>query len=337
MIDLATLGQILLRLSPPKYERLLDCQNFEIQLGGAELNVAVGASSLGLNAAILSKIPVHDIGQLMIHRISSYGVNSRFLVTDNHPDSRIGIYYYEYGAYPRLPKVIYDRGHSSFLSLRPDEFPDEIYRCVRCFHTSGITLALGKQMQSVAFEMLTRFKKGGAIISFDVNYRANMWSGEEARYEIEKFLPYVDIFFCSEDTARMTFAKKGTVKEIMKDFCEKYPISIVASTQRVVHSAKSHTFGSIIYNSRENLFYEEEPYRNIDVIDRIGSGDAYISGVLYGLLSSSMDCVQALKYGNATGALKNTIPGDLLLTNKHEIDRTIVRHTSHGWHAELDR
>ena len=163
--------------------------------------------------------------------------------------------------------------------------------------------------------MIKRFKEKGTLISFDVNFRSNLWTGAEAKECIEEILPYVDIFFCSEDTARLTFLKTGNVKEILKSFTEEYPISIVAATQRIVHSPKSHTFGSIVYDARKDEYYEEEPYRNIEVVDRIGSGDAYISGALYGLLSSDMDCKKAMEYGNATASVKNTIPGDLLSTS----------------------
>ena len=127
------------------------------------------------------------------------------------------------------------------------------------------------------------------------------------------------------------------MKSIMKSFTEEYPISIVASTQRIVHSPKRHTFGSVIYSAKEDTYYEEPPYADIEVVDRIGSGDAYISGVLYGLLSHEGDYRRALEYGNATSALKNTIPGDLLSTDLKEIDGIIREHKSTGRIAEMDR
>ena len=186
-------------------------------------------------------------------------------------------------------------------------------------------------------EMIKRFKEQGALISFDVNFRGNLWTGAEAKECIESILPYVDVFFCSEDTARLTFLKEGDVKSIMKSFTEEYPISIVASTQRIVHSPKRHTFGSVIYSAKEDTYYEEPPYADIEVVDRIGSGDAYISGVLYGLLAHENDYRRALEYGNATSALKNTIPGDLLSTDLKEIDGIIREHKSTGRIAEMDR
>ena len=189
-----------------------------------------------------------------------------------------------------------------------------------------------------------RLRQGGwrnrpcHLISFDVNFRGNLWTGAEAKECIEGILPYVDIFFCSEDTAKLTFGKTGDVREILKSFTEDYPISIVAATQRTVHSPKQHSFGSVIYNAKEDKYYEEEPYRNIEVIDRIGSGDQYCAGVLYGLLSSDMDCQRALAYGNARSAGKNTIPGDMPSMDKDEIDNLIADHNDKsGYKSEMKR
>ena len=213
-----------------------------------------------------------------------------------------------------------------------------MYTNTRCFHTSGITLALSQQCRETAIAMMKKFKEAGTLISFDVNFRGNLWTGAEAKECIEGILPYVDIFFCSEDTAKLTFGKTGDVREILKSFTEDYPISIVAATQRTVHSPKQHSFGSVIYNAKEDKYYEEEPYRNIEVIDRIGSGDQYCAGVLYGLLSSDMDCQRALAYGNARSAGKNTIPGDMPSMDKNEIDNLIADHNDKsGYKSEMKR
>lgn len=335
--DLLTLGQLLLRLSPPNNERLVRGDIFEKQVGGAELNVAVGVSLLGLHTGVISKLPSHDVGSFMKSKIRSYGISDDFFLYDNSPSARVGIYYYENGAYPRKPKVIYDRSNSSFYSLSIDEIPQEVYGAARCFHTTGITLALSESLKRTTMEMIKRFKEAGTIVSFDVNFRGNLWTGEEARECIEQILPYVDIFFCSEETARLTFKKTGTAQEIMKSFTEEYPISIVASTQRVVHSPKRHTFGSVMYDAKKNEYYEEEPYRDIEVVDRIGSGDAYISGALYGLLTSDFDCAKAIRYGNATSAVKNTIPGDLPSSDLEEIETIIKAHNQAGPQSEMAR
>ncbi len=335
--DLLTLGQLLLRLSPPNNERLVRGDIFEKQVGGAELNVAVGVSLLGLHAGVISKLPAHDMGNFMKSKIRSYGISDDYFLYDNSPSARVGIYYYENGAYPRKPKVIYDRSNSSFYSLTIDEIPKETYRASRCFHTTGITLALNETIRDTAVEMIKRFKEAGTLVSFDVNFRGNLWTGEQAKECIERILPYVDIFFCSEDTARLTFKKTGTAKEMMKSFTQEYPISIVASTQRVVHSPKRHSFGSVIYDAGKNRYYEEEPYQDIEVVDRIGSGDAYISGALYGLLTSDFDCAKAVRYGNAASAVKNTIPGDLPSSDLEELETIIRAHSQKGPQSEMAR
>ncbi len=335
--DLLALGEILLRLSPTVNERLTRGESFQKQAGGAELNVVSGTSLLGLRTGIISRVPENDLGRYIQNRVRFSGVSDDYLVYDKGKDSRLGIYYYEYGAHPRKPNVIYDRKNTAFADINIDDFPEEMYKATRCFHTTGITLALGDKTRQTAIEMMKRFKENGTLISFDVNFRANLWSGPEAKECIESILPYVDIFFCSEDTARLTFLKEGTVQEMMKSFTKDYPISVVAATQRIVHSPKVHSFGSVIYDAKTDTFMQEDAYENIDVVDRIGSGDAYISGALYGLLAHNMDCKKAMEYGNATAAVKNTIPGDLPSSDLKEIDSIIKNHQSTGPQLEMNR
>lgn len=335
--DLLSLGEIMLRLSPPDNERITRGDSLSKQAGGAELNAITGAAMLGLRCGIISKLPANDLGIYIKNRVRLCGVSDDYLVYDDDKDARLGVYYYESGAYPRKPRIVYDRKNTSVNKISVSDFDESLFSATRCFHTSGITLALSPQVRETAIEMIKRFKEKGALISFDVNFRGNLWTGAEAKACIETILPYVDVFFCSEETARLTFLKEGDAKSIMKSFAEEYPISIVASTQRVVHSPKRHTFGSVIYCAKENTYYEEPPYADIEVVDRIGSGDAYISGVLYGLLAHEGEYQKALEYGNATSALKNTIPGDLLSTDLKEIDSIIKEHKSTGRIAEMDR
>ena len=335
--DLLALGEILLRLSPSGNERLVQGEVLHKQVGGAELNVVSGTALLGLKTGIISKLPENAIGNFAKNRVRFSGVSDDWLVYDEDKDARLGIYFYENGAHPRKPGIVHDRKHTSINKIDIADFPEELYSSTRCFHTSGITLALSRQARETAIEMMKRFKENGTIISFDVNFRGNLWSGDEARECIEAILPYVDIFFCSEETARLTFLKEGNVQEIMRSFAAQYPLSIIAATQRTVHSPKVHTFGSMIYNVKEDKFYQEKPYENIEVVDRIGSGDAYISGALYGLLKYDFSCEKALAYGNAASAVKNTIPGDLPSSDLKEIDRIVQEHHSTGRRSEMDR
>ena len=235
------------------------------------------------------------------------------------------------------PRVVYDRKHSSINNIEISDVPQTLFYNTRLFHTSGITLGLGGKAQDFAIHCIKEFKKQGTLISFDVNYRANLWTGEEARKCIETILPYVDIFFCSEDTARLTFGKTGTINEIQKSFCEEYPISVVASTERTVITPKKHNFTSIIYSAKNDTYYRENPYNNIDVVDRIGSGDAYVSGALYGYLKHG-DCQKALEYGNAMAAIKHSVIGDMVFTDLEEIDSIIKQHkNTSGYQSEMNR
>ena len=176
-------------------------------LGGAELNIASEIGQLGLKTAMISKIPNNLLAAFIKNQMNASRVSENYLISDTADDSRIGVYYYEYGSYPRKPRVVYDRKHSSINNIDIKDVPETMFYNTRLFHTSGITLGLGGNAQKFAIECIRKFKEQGTLISFDVNYRANLWTGEEARKCIETILPYVDIFFCSEDTARSLSAR----------------------------------------------------------------------------------------------------------------------------------
>lgn len=334
--DLITFGEIMLRLSPPRHARITDGDIFEKRAGGAELNVASGVALLGLRTGILSRLPSNELGTFIKNRIRFVGVSDDFLIYDESPDARLGLYYYEMGAAPRKPTIVYDRHSSSVTRITLDEIPEDIYTSARMFHTSGISLALCSGMRNVAVELIRKFREQGAMISFDVNYRANLWSEDEARETIKKILPMVDILFVSEETSRRMFQKSGDLREIMKSYADEYGVKIVATTQRTVISPRKHNFTSMVYDARTNQYFTEAPYTDIDVIDRIGSGDAYVAGVLFGLLKYD-DPEKAMQFGNATSSVKNTVPGDLPSSDFKEIDRIIREHHSTGPVSEMNR
>lgn len=334
--DLLTFGEIMLRLSPPNYERMTRGDIFDKRAGGSELNVASGVALLGLRTGVISRLPQNALGTFIKNRIRFEGVSDDYLIYDDSPEARLGIYYYENGAAPRKPSIVYDRMNSSITRISLDEIPLDVYSSTRMFHTSGISLALNKNTCEVVTEMIKRFKKGGAMVSFDCNYRANLWSEEDARAAIKNILPYVDILFVSEETSRRMMQKEGNLQDIMKSYTKEYPIKIVCTTQREVISPRKHNFTSTIYDAEGDKFYTEAPYKDIDVIDRIGSGDAYVAGALYGILKYN-DPQKALEYGNATSSVKNTIPGDLPASDLKEIDNIIRNHNADGPGSELNR
>ena len=335
--DLITFGETMLRLSPPANGRIFRSDVFEKHAGGAELNVASGVSLLGLRSGIITRLPRNELGTFVKNRIRFSSVSDDFIIYDDNPDARLGIYYYENGAYPRKPTVVYDRRHSSITKIRPEEIPADIYSKARMFYTSGITLALSENTRTLALDLIRNFKAAGAQIAFDVNYRANLWDEETARNTIRQILPFVDVLFISEESCRRMFQKSGTLQDMHREFCKDFPnIQIIASSMREVISPKIHSFTSLVYSKKDDTFFTEDAYKDIDVVDRIGSGDAYCSGVLFGLLKYG-DPKKAMEFGNATCATKNTIAGDLPLSDFNEISSIIRGHHAKGKQSEMNR
>ncbi|WP_462425255.1 sugar kinase [Fusobacterium sp. THCT13E1] len=328
-------GEMIMRLSPLNNEMLVQGHMLEKQMGGAEFNVASGVSILGEKTAVVTKLPKNELGKFAKKIINSNGVSDEFVVYDESKNKRLAIYYYEYGSSPRKPNVTYDRQNSSFQSFKADEVNSSVYNRAEIFHTSGITLGLCETSNKLTHDLIRNFKDGGALVSFDVNFRRNLWTEEEARIEIEKLLPSVDILFASEETFRKMFQKTGNLEEIIRAFAKEFNISFIASTQRTVNSPKSHNFTSLIYNRKNDIFYCESPYKNIEIVDRIGSGDAYVAGVLYGILKHN-NPEKAMKYGNANSVLKNTIIGDISCADVTLVDSIIADHEN-GSTSEMNR
>ena len=332
--DIISFGEVMLRLSPPDKEKISQGQIFDKNAGGSELNVASGASFLGARSAIITKLPDNKIGRFIKYKIRYGNVSDDYIIYDKSPEKRLGIYYYESGAYPRKSSVVYDRANSSMCSLELSEVDPGIYKHARLFHVSGISMAISKNLRSTVVELIKRFKEQGAAVSFDVNYRAKLWSEEEARETIKSVLPYIDILFVSEETSRRMMQKTGTLEEIMKSYADEYGCKVVATTKREVVSPTRHNFGSKLYY--DGNFYEEPPYQNIEVVDRIGSGDAYVAGALYALLTTD-DPMQAVRYGNAMSAVKNTTYGDMPASSLEEIQSVMESHQSDGPQEEMSR
>lgn len=332
--DIIGMGEVMLRLSSPGKEKLSQSEIFEKNVGGSELNVVSGAAMLGARSALITKLPNNKLGHFVRNKIRYGNVSDDYIVYDDSDQARLGVYYYESGAYPRKSSVIYDRARSSMCSLRLSELPADLYDKTKVFHISSITLALNPELRRQALELLCRFHDAGALISFDVNYRASLWGEEEAREVVEEAFRYVDFLFVSEETSRRMLRREGTLEEIMQGYARDYGCRLVATTRREVVSPMRHNFNSKIYF--DGCFYEEEPYNNIEVIDRIGSGDAYLAGVLYGLIKTG-DVQQALEIGNASSAVKNTVSGDMAASSIEEIRGVIRSHKATGRQDEMVR
>ncbi|MCR4429564.1 MAG: sugar kinase [Tepidanaerobacteraceae bacterium] len=334
--DAIGFGEVMLRLSPPDKERISQGELFEKRAGGSELNVVSGISSLGLRTGIVTKLPDNEIGKFIKNKIRFYGVSDDYVVYDRSPRKRLGIYYFESGAHPRKPTVVYDRFGSSFTTLTVDEINPSVYSSARMFHVSGISLALSDTVRRAVIHMIKQFKQNGAMVSLDVNYRASLWDEAAAREAITSVLPDVDILFVSEETSRRMLQRTGTLEEIMRGFAKDFGIKVIAVTERKAISPTRHTWDSRIYSAEEDAFYKESPYEDIEVVDRIGSGDAYVAGVLFGILKYGL-LQKALEFGNAMAAIKNTVPGDLPACDFDEIERVIKSHKNAGQESEMNR
>ncbi len=332
--DIIGMGEVMLRLSPPGKEKISQSETFEKNAGGSELNVVSGSAMLGLHNGIITKLPKNKMGHFIRNKIRYGNVSDNFIVYDDTPEKRLGIYYYESGVYPRKSSCIYDRARASIWSLSLDEIDPSVYDSAKIFHISSITLALCPELREVTLEVIRRFKKAGALISFDVNYRAALWSEEEAKPVIEGVFPLVDMLFVSEETSRRMLQRTGTLEDIMMGYARDYGCRLVATTRREVVSPTRHNFNSKMFF--EGRFYEDKPYKEIEVVDRIGSGDAYLAGVLYGLVRDR-DIIRALEVGNALSAVKNTVAGDMSASSIDEIRAVIKSHKDTGPQDEMIR
>lgn len=332
--DIMGMGEVMLRLSPPDKETISQSDVFIKTAGGSELNVISGAAMLGARGGIITKLPYNKIGRFIRNRIRYGNVSDDFVLFDKTANERLGIYYYEAGAYPRKSSVLYDRENSAMCSLRFSEIPSTVFNFAKIFHVSSITMALSDSMKHTVIETVKEFRNNGTKISFDVNYRSALWSEDASRKAVEEILPLVDFLFVSEETSRRMMKKTGRLESIMDEFAKEYGCELVATTKREVISPNRHNFSSVILC--DGSFYEEKQYEDIEVIDRVGSGDAYVAGVLYGLLETGSP-ERSLKVGNALSALKNTVVGDMSVFSIDEIEKVILSHSDSGLQSEMDR
>jgi 2-dehydro-3-deoxygluconokinase len=313
-----TLGEIMIRLSTPGYERFVQSNSFDVTYGGGEANVAAAICNYGLNGTFVSKVPDNALGQAAINHLRRYGVDTQYVARGGQ---RLGIYFLETGASMRASQVIYDRAGASIADAEPKDFDlDKILDGADWFHTTGITPALSDKCTALAEAALKAAKAKGITTSIDLNYRKKLWSKEKAREVMTKLCQYVDVCIGNEEDADTTlgFKAKGTditkgelnldgYKDVFKQMKEKFNFKYIASTLRESHSASDNGWSALVYDGKE--FYHTRQYE-VRIIDRVGSGDSFASGFIYGLVSG-MPMKDAAEFGVGASALKHTIPGDL--------------------------
>ena len=313
-----TLGEIMLRLSTPDYKRFVQSDSFDVTYGGGEANVAAALCNYGLKGTFVTKVPNNPIGQSAINHLRRFGVDTQFIVRGG---DRLGIYFLETGASMRASQVVYDRAGASIAEINVAEFDfDKILEGADWFHTTGITPALSDKAAAVTEAALKAAKAKGITTSIDLNYRKKLWTKEKAREVMSRLCQYVDVCIGNEEDADTTlgFKAEGTdvtkgelnlegYKSVFKQMKEKFGFKYIASTLRESHSASDNGWSALVYDGTE--FYHTKNYE-VRIIDRVGSGDSFASGFIFGLVTG-MPLSEAAEFGVAASALKHTIPGDL--------------------------
>lgn len=315
MYDVVTLGETMLRMTPPGYRRISQTDYLEIEVGGSESNTAVGLAKLGLKTCWLSRLTDNPLGRRIANTLSVHGVDVSHVVWTDQ--DRIGLYFLEEGKPPRDSFVVYDRAGSAMSRMQPHELPDSVFQPshARLLHLSGITPALSADAAHTARAALERAQACRWRMSFDMNYRAKLWSHQDALDGCEPFLQSAEIIFISSsDVIRLYALEYDTSPEFMLDALNRrYPHACIVLTNGAKGAMARDTNGTVV---TQEAFYT-------DPTGRIGGGDAFNAGFLYGYLTYD-DIAVALRWGAAVAALKYTIPGDMPLIERHEVERLVA-------------
>lgn len=325
-----TLGEIMLRLSTPGFTRFEQTNTFDIVYGGGEANVAVSCANYGLDASFVSKLPDNAIGQAAINSLRALSVDTKHVARGG---DRVGIYYLETGASMRPSKVVYDRANSAIAEATVSDFDfDEIFKDADWFHFSGITPALGDEAAKLTEEALKAAKRHGVTVSVDLNYRKMLWTEEKAQKVMTNLMQYVDVCIGNEEDAEKTLGFKpgntdvtageleiGGYKDICKQMKDEFGFKYVASSLRESYSASDNGWSALIYDGNE--FHRSKIY-DVRIVDRVGGGDSFAAGLIYGLLTGK-DYKDALEFGVAASALKHTINGDFNRVTIAEVENLV--------------
>lgn len=322
-----TMGEIMLRLAPPGYQRFVQAESFDAVYGGGEANVAVSLANYGFDAYFVTKLPAHEIGQSAVNALRRYGVHTDYIARGGE---RVGIYFLEAGAAMRPSKVVYDRSHSSISEADIADFDFEaVFAGASWFHFTGITPALGPKAAALTEAALIAAKKAGVTVSVDLNYRKKLWTPAEAKACMTNLMQYVDVCIGNEEDAEKvlgftpgaTDVSKGELnldgyKQIFKEMKDAFGFQYVTTTLRESRSASDNGWSALIYDGNE--FYHSRSY-DIHIVDRVGGGDSFAGGLIYGL-ASGKDMKRALEFAVAASALKHTIIGDANLVSVAEVE-----------------
>ena len=321
MKSIVTFGEIMMRLSAPGFTRLAQTDQFNVLYAGSEANVAVSLSNFGLKAIHVTRFPDNDLGKAATQILKRYGVNTSHVLFG---EERIGIYFLENGAMQRASKIIYDRFDSAFAHIKPGMIDwDNVMKDVSWFHWTGITPAISQGAADVCMEAIVAARKQGATISGDINYRRNLWQyGKSAREVMPGLIELTDkivggITDFENCLGMSSDSYESTCKQVMKALPS---IKSIASTHRKSISSSHNTISAMLWNGKELLRSVE--YDLTHIVDRVGSGDAFMAGLIYGWLNQKKDN-DTLAFATAACALKHSTEGDVNLASVSEVEALV--------------
>jgi 2-dehydro-3-deoxygluconokinase len=303
MHDLVTLGEVLLRFSIPSPGLMETCRQLDIQIGGAEANVAAACARLGLRVAWISALPDNAWGSRVRYELNGHGVDCTYVAC--LPSTRMGAYFLEYGVSPRPIRVLYDRSDSAFTRLTVNMVNWEIVRGARLVHVSGVTPALGDNAKT----LVRRLIEETSALSFDLNYRRALWSPEEAYDFTVSILPHVKYFFLGHTEALTVFRHNGPPEVILEMLSRLAPQATIVLLQGGDGSTVLH----------DGRFWRPSLQPTVNVVDPIGAGDAYVAGYLWSMLQGR-DVQDAVDAGATVAALKCSMWGDIAIIRKSDVD-----------------
>lgn len=323
-----TFGELMLRLAPEGYMRFVQAETFGATFGGGEANVAVSLANYGLDACFVTKLPSHDIGQMAVNSLRKYGVNTSYITRGGE---RVGIYYLEKGASQRASKCIYDRAYSAIALAKSADFDwDAIFEGAQWFHFTGITPALGANVVEICREACKAAKAKGVKISCDLNYRGKLWTRDEAKAAMSDLCQYVDVCIANEEDAKDVFGIEAEntdihggkinhegYKSVAKQLTDKFGFEKVAITLRSSISANDNDWAAMLYDGGE--YYFSKSY-HMHIVDRVGGGDSFGAGLIYGFLSGKA-AQGALEFAVAASCLKHSIEGDYNQVSVSEVEK----------------
>lgn len=319
MVDVITFGEAMIRLSPPNYHRLEQATTLDVKVGGGEFNVAVGATRLGLKSAFVSRLPENPLGRMIANKAREHGVDVSHSVWTK--GDRAGLYFLEFGAKPRASSVLYDRSHSAISQIQPGEVDwVSTFSGAKWYHVSGITPALSRSAAETTLESMQAAREAGVKTSIDLNYRAKLWTEEEAQACMTELMQYTDVLITTEEDTNRVFKITGeNYEDVAISLHEQFGFETVAITLRENLTVWKNNWSAIAYHDKK--IFRTTQYE-LEIVDRVGGGDSFSAGFIWGALQG--DVQKGVDYGVAFSALKHSIPGDLNFATLDETEKLVA-------------